>query len=92
MAFGITYEAVLHAADRLRAENTRLNGIVDRMESTARNNFANWSAQSEGTYVSVAATWKSQATVMHSDMEASIKRLLQKVESYQDADNRASKI
>ncbi|GAA1422765.1 WXG100 family type VII secretion target [Catellatospora coxensis] len=90
--FGITYDVVLDAANRLRAENGRLNDVVDRMEATARDRFAGWSATSEGTYVSVASTWRRQAEVMHADMEASIQRLLQRVSSYQDADRRASQI
>ncbi|MFI7608302.1 WXG100 family type VII secretion target [Micromonospora sp. NPDC049366] len=90
--FGITYDVVLDAANRLRAENARLNGVVDRMEATARARFAGWSAMSEGTYVQVANTWGRQAGVMHADLEASIQRLLQRVANYQDADRRAAQI
>ena len=92
MAFGITYEVVLGAADQLRAQNTRLNEIVDRMQSTAKARFAEWNALSVETYVTTEGTWEQQAGVMSADLEASVKRLLAKVANYQDADRRASQI
>lgn len=91
-AFGITYEVVLGAADQLRAQNTRLNQIVDQMQATARARFADWNALSEGTYVTTSQTWERQAEVMQADLDMSIQRLLQKVDNYQDADRRASQI
>lgn len=92
MAFGITYDVVLGAADQLRAQNARLTEIVDRMQSTAKARFADWNALSVDTYVTTENTWEQQAGVMQADLESSVKRLLEKVANYQDADRRASQI
>lgn len=91
-SFGITYEVVYAAAQQLRAQTTALTEVVEQMQSTARNQFAEWNALSVDTYVTTQRTWEQQAGTMSADLEASISRLLAKVSNYQEADQQAARI